>query len=149
MCAKVQGKISIDTKSQKQLLANLQTIKSRLVVQSSKVIEMFRDVISQDTEQRVPVYTGTLLSTLDEGEVEVTDDKISTWVAYATPESDKINPETLKMASSYAIDQHENMGYVHVNGGTAKFLELSVMAMTEQYEKKMLETLIEVFNNPL
>ena len=91
------------------------------------VTAVARNIMAQ-SQSEVPRDTETLRDTSYIKEVETSGNKVSINLGYASPETDKQNPESGEMASAYAMVVHETPGTPPKGGnyhpyGKWKYLE--------------------------
>ena len=85
------------------------------------VTAVARNIMAQ-SQSEVPRDTETLRDTSYIKEVETSGNKVSINLGYASPETDKQNPESGEMASAYAMVVHETSEWKHPYG-KYKYLE--------------------------
>ena len=85
------------------------------------VTAVARNIMAQ-SQSEVPRDTETLRDTSYIKEVETSGNKVSINLGYASPETDKQNPESGEIASAYAMVVHETSEWKHPYG-KYKYLE--------------------------
>jgi len=109
----------------------------------SKCLEVHAEEVMGESVNQVPVDTFTLVSTDYVGKVMEGKEVISIHFGYANEDTDRVNPLTLKAASSYAIEVHEDLAIFHEHGN-AKFLEQPLLDSRNKLSDALEETLREI-----
>lgn len=107
-----------------------------------QALESMAEEIIRESEFEVPVDTGTLKYSSFRGDVIAQEDKLLIHFGYASPQTDRINPETGKPASRYAAEVHEDLSVFHVVG-KAKFLEDPTIAYADEFSIQLLQAVNE------
>jgi len=141
MIAKVQLKESSIRSLEKNLnkvYSNvLEAGKAAVYISSQEALEYSKDMCPKDTY--------TLVNTAYGDDPEVKGSEVRVHIGYASPETDQMNPVTGLMASTYAVDVHENPSYYHPTG-TYKFLEYAMLESAEFFKDRVSEALKEALS---
>jgi hypothetical protein len=97
------------------------------------------DIVMAESNLQVPVDTFTLGQTGYVGNAYKKGGEITIDLGYASPSTDIMNPITTKMASTYAVEVHEDLNVFHPVG-KAKFLEDPLVASLEAFNVRMKQT---------
>ena len=89
------------------------------------------DVLEESAEL-CPVDTATLVNTKYISDPQYDRGVLKLGIGYASPQSDRMNPQTGEFASEYALEVHEDPTYAHEPGKTYRFLAIAIL----NYEKK-------------
>ena len=120
--------IKFNEASLKKLRSNLIKLDTSARQGAKKAITAVAQNIMAQSQSEVPRDTETLRDTSYIKEVETIGNRVSINLGYASPETDKQNPESGEMASEYAMVVHETPGTPPKGGnyhpyGKFKYLE--------------------------
>ena len=114
--------IKFNEASLAKLRANLMTMDIATKQGAKKAVTTVARNIMAQSQSEVPRDTETLRDTSYIEEVKVSGDIVSINLGYASPKTDKQNPESGEMASEYAMVVHETPEWKHPYG-KYKYLE--------------------------
>jgi len=111
--------IDIKIKNLNEILANITRVSVKVKNHYSELEEEIVNDIYDDSQKLVPVATGRLK---DSAIVEINKNEETSTISYNT---------------KYAIYVHEDLNKTHLNGTTAKFLEIPFNIHTSNMKNKM------------
>ena len=114
--------IKFNEASLAKLRANLIKLDMETKQGAKKAVTTVARNIMAQSQSEVPRETETLRDTSYIEVVKISGNNVSINLGYASPETDKRNPESGEMASDYAMVVHENLEWGHPYG-KAKYLE--------------------------
>lgn len=131
--------IKFNEASLAKLKANLMTMDLAIKQGAKKAVTAVARNIMAQSQSEVPRDTETLRDTSYIEEVKVSGNVVSINLGYASPETDKQNPESGEMASSYAMIVHETLEWKHPYGKFKYLADPTTAHKTELFDEFNIE----------
>ena len=112
-----------------RLAASLNQKFSKIQQVDAVALASIGDEIIDESLKQVPYDTGALASIAGVSPVKVGATIISVKAGYGLDGKDAYNEKRKAYASSYMVEEHENLSYMHENGRKAKYLEDPINAI--------------------
>lgn len=134
-----RGNLRFDKRSIRKFEDRMEAVIHALVFEGENMLSEFGEEAMRMSAEEVPQDTTALLQSAYVEEPEYNEDtgKLSIDIGYGG-KKDTLNPETLKMASEYAYEVHEDLNVFHP-AGKAKYLEDPINALQSKFSNRLKE----------